>query len=161
MTEMVQLNVTALTELSLILGKAMAARGGGAIVNVASTAAFQPSPYFAVYAATKAYVLSFSLALNRDLACRGVRVLALCPGATRTEFFERGGVRVDAGDFFFMTAEKCVRIGLNALEREGAIVVTGLLNKALSFASRMSPLWLCTRVAGFIMRPKSPPSLTR
>ncbi len=161
MTEMIQLNVASLTELSLIVGKGMASRGGGSIVNVASTAAFQPSPYFAVYAATKAYVLSFSLALNHDLAPRGVHVMALCPGATRTEFFDNGGVKIEMGNFFFMTPEETVRIGMAALQAERPLVVAGWLNKIMSFLSRISPLWIATRTAAFVMKPKARPMLPR
>ena len=91
---MIDLNVTSLTHLAIALGAKMAARGRGAILNVASVAAFQPDPYFAVYGATKAYVVSFSQALAWELAPKGVHVVAHCPGATRTEFFEANDAHV-------------------------------------------------------------------
>ena len=81
---MLRVNVLALTELALTLGRRMAARGAGAILNVSSTSCFQPNPWFAAYGASKAYVTSFSLALAQELAPRGVHVLAHCPGPTRT-----------------------------------------------------------------------------
>jgi uncharacterized protein len=84
--DMIQVNITALTELSKYVGQEMVARKSGQILNVASTAAFQPGPLMAVYYATKAYVLSFSEALANEWATHGVKVTALCPGATRTGF---------------------------------------------------------------------------
>src|SRR5258706_15422839 len=84
-TAMIQLNITALTELTIAVGAKMAMRGTGGILNVSSIGAFQATPTFAVYAAAKAYVASFSQAIARELAPRGVRVTALCPGPTRPE----------------------------------------------------------------------------
>ena len=155
-TAMIDLNVTSLTELSLVLGAKMAARGSGGIVNVSSTASFQPSPHFAVYAATKAFVTSFSMALACELAPRGVRVVAHCPGPTRTEFNDVNDVRAAAGEWVYMSAERCVAIGLRALERGRWLVVTGLFNKIGAFIARRSPLWIVTRVTGIIMRPSRP-----
>ena len=126
--EMIDLNVRSLTELSLALGAQMAARRSGAILNVASTGAFQPAPHVAVYTATKSYVLSFSQALAWELAPYGVRVLAVCPGATKTEFFEAGQVHIQVSSFFYMSVERCVRIALRALDRGRRVIVTGWLN---------------------------------
>jgi short-subunit dehydrogenase len=157
--EMIDLNVRALTELSLSLGAQMAARGSGAIVNVASTGAFQPAPYVAAYAATKAYVLSFSHALSWELAPRGVRVLALCPGATRTEFFEAGQVHVAVGDIFYMSAERCAQIALRALDGGRRVVVTGWLNALGAWLARVLPQWLVVPVSARMMRPVPRPGL--
>jgi short-subunit dehydrogenase len=153
---MVQLNVMALTELTIAIAKKMAARGSGRICNVSSTASFQPNPYFAAYGATKAYVTSFSIALARELAPRGVRVLAHCPGPTRTEFNEAGGVHVGASDSLYMSAERCVRIALRALDGGRWVIVTGFMNFIGAFFSRRLPLWLITRITGRIMRPTKP-----
>ena len=87
---MIDLNVRAVVQLTGRLLPLLKARGG-AIVNVASTAAFQPTPWMATYGATKAFVLNWSLALNQDLRGTGVRVLVVCPGTTETEFFKRAG----------------------------------------------------------------------
>jgi short-subunit dehydrogenase len=157
--EMIDLNVRALTELSLALGAKMAARGSGAIVNVASTGAFQPSPYVAAYAATKSYVLSFTHALAWELAARGVRVLAVCPGATKTEFFEAGGVHIQVGDFFFMSSERCVRIALRALDRGRRVVVTGWMNALAAWLARVIPQWMVVPGSARIMRPVAKPAL--
>jgi short-subunit dehydrogenase len=158
--EMIDLNVRALTELSVVLGAKMAARGSGAIINVASTAGFQPTPYMASYAATKAYVLSFTQALAWELAPRGVRVLAHCPGGTRTEFFEKGNVRLTVGEFFYMSSERCVAIALRALDRGKRVVVTGLVNALGAWFSRVSPQRIVTAVAARLMKPGAAPALT-
>lgn len=150
---MIQLNITSLTELSIALGGKMAARGRGAIVNVASIGAFQPTPFFGTYAATKAYVESFSGALTHELAPRGVRVLCHCPGPTRTEFNDAGGVTVEGGDFFYMTAEQCVRIALHAMDRGKRLVVTGFLNNIAAWLGRTMPRALVIFVGAKIMKP--------
>ncbi len=155
---MIRLNVGALTELALELGKRMALRGSGAIINVASTAAFQPTPYFAVYAATKAYVASLSQALSCELSPRGVRVLAHCPGPTRTEFFSANGVDVGAYESMAMSTERCVRVALRALERRRWLVVPGFLNRLGAWAAQVMPTWLVIRVAARVMRPPTPKS---
>jgi len=157
--EMIDLNVRALTELSVVLGAKMAARGSGAIINVASTAAFQPTPFVAAYGATKAYVLSFSQALAWELEPRGVRVLAHCPGGTRTELFEAGNVRHTVSEFFYMSSEQCVAIGLRALDRGKRVVVAGLLNAIAAWFSRVAPQRMVTAVSARMMRPGPAPAL--
>jgi short-subunit dehydrogenase len=156
--EMIDLNVRALTQLSLALGAKMATRGAGAIVNVSSTGAFQPAPYFAAYAATKAYVLSFSQALAWELAPRGVRVLAHCPGPTKTEFFDAGSVHIDVSGALFMSSERCVAIALRALDRGRRVVVTGWLNALGAWLARISPQWLVVSMSAWLMRPVSAPA---
>jgi short-subunit dehydrogenase len=154
---MLRLNVLALTGLALALGRRMAARGSGAIVNVSSTASFQPDPWFAAYGATKAYVTSFSLALAQEVAARGVHVLACCPGPTRTEFNEAAGVQAAMDtDWLYLDAARCVAITLRALRRRRRLVVTGWLNRAAAFFARRAPLWLVTRVNGWLLRPTLP-----
>ena len=152
-TEMLHLNVTALTELTMLAARAMAARGSGSILNVASIGAFQPSPYFAAYAATKAYVLSFGLGIAPELAPRGVRVTTLCPGATRTEFFEAGDVHVDLSDAMIMDAPRCVRIGLRAMDRGRPVVVAGWMNVIAAWLARRLPFWIIVPITARIMRP--------
>jgi len=151
--EMIDLNVRALTHLSLALGAKMVARGSGAIINVGSTGSFQPAPYFAAYAATKAYVLSFSQALAWELAPRGVRVLAHCPGPTKTEFFEAGAVHIDVGAALYMTSEKCVALALRAFDRGRRVVVTGWLNALGAWFGRVMPQWIVVPVSARMMRP--------
>jgi short-subunit dehydrogenase len=143
--EMIDLNVRALTELSRAVLPGMRARGRGAILNVASTAAFQPGPHMAVYYATKAYVLSFTEALHQELKGSGIKVSALCPGPVATEFFDvanvQGLLRRLAAD-----APGVVRLGLRGLDRNQAVVVPGIRNKALAQGHRVLPRGLMRRV---------------
>lgn len=137
--ETVDLNVRALTELCGAVLPGMRSKGGGAILNVASTAAFQAGPYMAVYYASKAYVLSFTEALHQELKGSGIAVTALCPGPTATEFFEVAGA--PDGRLAKMATDPVavVRAGLEGLARNKAIVVPGLMNKVGSQSSRLLP----------------------
>ncbi|MDO8143557.1 MULTISPECIES: SDR family oxidoreductase [unclassified Isoptericola] len=125
----VALNVTALTNLTRALLPDLLAHGSGAVVNVASTAAFQPLPRMAVYGATKAYVLSFTEALSVELRGTGVHAIALCPGATRTEFFDVVGSEEPAVGRF-QTADQVADTLFRALDRRRppATVVSGRAN---------------------------------
>ena len=115
--EMIDLNIRALTNLSFVVINDMVLKGGGSILNVASTAAFQPGPNMAVYFATKAFVLSFTEALHEEWKDRGIKVSALCPGPTRTEFGQVAGIKaLGQFDRVAMEAEPVVRAGLEGLE---------------------------------------------
>ena len=129
------------------------ARGNGAVINVASTAGFQPVPYMAVYGATKAFVLSFSAALAEEYRQRGVRMLALCPGATETAFFDVVGTR-DAAAGQMRSTEQVVATGLRALERGQSIVVDGQANSLLAQAARRLSFGLGARLAAQAVRPR-------
>jgi short-subunit dehydrogenase len=149
--QMIDLNVGALTELCRAVLPNMVARKGGGILNVASTAAFQPGPNMAVYFATKAYVLSLTEALHEEVKGDGVRVTALCPGPTRTEFGEVAGFGGDfakAFDKLSMDAASVVRAGLEALDRNQAIVIPGGINKVGAVSTRFIPRALVRKVAG-------------
>lgn len=149
--QMVDLNCGALTELCRAVLPAMVDRKSGAILNVASTAAFQAGPGMAVYFATKAYVLSLSEALHEEVARFGVSVTALCPGPTRTEFGEVAGFKANgAFERISMDAESVVRAGLEALDRNRAIVITGALNRIGAFSTRLVPRSLVRKAAGAI-----------
>lgn len=146
LAEMIELNVRALTELCRAVLPGMRARGGGAILNVASTAAFQPGPNMAVYYATKAYVLSLTEALHEEMKGSNIRVTGLCPGPTETEFFDvaevKGGtLRRLAGD-----AASVVRQGLNGLDRGKAVVIPGGRNKVGAQVHRFIPRATMRRV---------------
>ncbi len=147
--DMIDFNCGALTELCRAVAPAMIERGHGAILNVASTAAFQPGPNIAVYFATKAYVLSFSEALHEELKPHGVRVSCLCPGPTRTEFGQVAGFSEDgAFDRRAMEAAAVVGAGLDGLERNRAIVIPGAINKVGAQATRFAPRSTVRRIAG-------------
>ena len=147
--EMIDLNCGTLTDLCRAVAPDMIERRSGGILNVASTAAFQPGPGMAVYFATKAYVLHFTEALHAELKPHGVHVTALCPGPTRTEFFDVAGLTGNGlFDRIAMDAVPVVRAGLKGLERNRAIVVPGLINKATAQSSRVAPRALVRRIAG-------------
>lgn len=122
-----------------------------AIINVASTAGFQPVPYMAVYGASKAFVLSFSQALAEEYHTRGLRVLALCPGATETDFFNIAGESASVGRR--RTSEQVVSTALRALEQGRSVVVDGRLNAFTAQLAWLTPRRLVTRFAGLAVRP--------
>lgn len=138
---MVQVNIVALTQLTKLFLPEMIARGRGRILNVASTAAFQPGPMMAVYFATKAYVLSFSEAIAHELRGTGVHVTALCPGATETGFQRAAGA---TGSRVFdsrklPTGADVARYGYKVLQRQKRVAVHGAINKMLAFGTRLLP----------------------
>lgn len=141
----IQLNCGSLVDLTTRFLPAMLQARRGVVINVASTAAFQPIPTMAVYGATKAFVLSFTEAVWQETRASGVRVLALCPGATETEFFARTGEQ-------FMTSgretpQQVVATALAAVEKSGPTVISGLRNKLLAPGYRFVPRRLMPRVA--------------
>jgi uncharacterized protein len=147
--EMIDLNCSALTELCRAVAPAMLERRSGAILNVASTAAFQPGPWMAVYFATKAYVLSFTEALHEELKPHGVKVSALCPGPTRTEFGAVAGIQsLGQFDRLSMEAGPVVRAGLDGLENNRAVVIPGTTNRIGAWSTRFAPRSFVRRVAG-------------
>jgi len=145
---MLQLNVVALTNLTSLFLPAMIARRRGRILNVASTAAFQPGPLMAVYYASKAYVLSFSEAIAEELRGSGVTVTALCPGPTASGFQERAAMeesRLVAGKAM-MGAEAVAEAGYRGLMAGKRIVIPGVANRLLAQAYRVSPRRMTTAV---------------
>ena len=146
------LNVAAVVDLTHRFLPAMLARRSGSIINVASTAAFQPIPYMAVYGASKAFVLSFSEALWAEYRGKGIRVLALCPGATSTNFFNAVGTE-DAGLGSKETPEKVVQVALRALERGRPSVISGRQNALMANSVRFAPRGMVARMGAGAMRP--------
>ncbi len=137
-TSMIALNVTALTQITHLTLPYMTA--GSCIYQIGSLSAFQPVPYINVYAATKAYVLSFSRALNRELKPRGIRVLAVCPGWVRTEFFNRA-VRDDTITYYnhFFTAEEVVTRAMKDMQRGKDVSVCGAQIRAQVLLTKLLP----------------------
>lgn len=131
--DMIQLNITSLVQLTHLILPQMIKRKSGKIMNVASTAAFQPGPNMAVYYATKAFVLSFSEALSAELKSSGITVTALCPGPTKTEFQKRArmeNINLERSKIIpYMTAEKVAQVGFDGLMKGKRVVIPGLLNK--------------------------------
>ena len=150
---MVRLNVEALHELTGAFLPRMVERGSGAVLNVASTAAFQPLPGFATYAATKAFVASFSEAVHSELADTGVSCTTLSPGPTRTEFGERAGIGGVAkrADAIFMSASDVARQAVEGMVAGRRTVVPGLSNKASALGGRFVPRSVLLPVARTVM----------
>jgi hypothetical protein len=146
--EMIRVNVCSLTHLTKLVLPGMLERGRGRILNVASTAAFQPGPLMAVYYATKAYVLSFSEALSNETAGTGVTVTALCPGPTLTEFQKRAGVEETRLFRSPLTRDtiSVARAGYEAMMKGQRLVVPGLGNRMLVQAVRFTPRRLVTAI---------------
>ncbi len=150
--QQVMVDVTTIVDMAHAFIPPMVARGEGAVINVASTAAFQPLPYMAVYGASKAFVLSFSQALYEEYRSRGIRVLALCPGATETPFFETAGDSASVGKR--RTPEQVVNTGLRALEQGRSVVIDGASNALTAQMPRLFPRQLVARIAGQMIRPR-------
>lgn len=150
---MVNLNILALTDLTHLYLQNMLARGSGKILNLASTAAFQPGPYMAAYYASKAYVLHLSEALSRELKGTGITVTALCPGPTHSEFQKRAGM-ADMKLFTAtsMAARPVAELGYRAMQAGRTLVIAGWFNGFLAFMTRLSPrillTWIMERLQG-------------
>jgi hypothetical protein len=152
--QMIDLNIKALTALAYYYLAPMRERRRGAIINVASTAAFQGVPYMAVYAATKAFVLSLSEALWEENRAYNVRVLALCPGVTETNFFEAAQSGAGRPPMrAAQTPQQVVKTALSGLARGRSHVISGWANYFMAEAERLAPRSLVERVVGKAMRP--------
>ena len=155
--ELMQLNMVAVAHLTKLVLPEMLRRGEGKILNVASTAAFQPGPLMAVYYASKAFVLSFSEALAEELQGSGVTVSALCPGPVPTGFQRRAGVassRMLQGNL--MSAEVVARIGYAGLLRRQRVIIPGLANALVAQLVRLLPRTLVTRGVKFMQQERQP-----
>ncbi|MGH9540374.1 MAG: SDR family NAD(P)-dependent oxidoreductase [Terriglobales bacterium] len=150
--QMLDVNLRSLVELTHRHLARMRERGGGAIVNVASTAAFQPVPYMAAYSASKAFVLHFSLALWQENRGRGVHVMALCPGTTRTGFFTAAGISPDAP--YSQSAEAVAALALRGLARRRPLVICGWPNRLMVAGERVLPRRFVAAMAARYMRPR-------
>jgi short-subunit dehydrogenase len=148
----IQLNIVALHEFTLALLPALVRAGSGGIINLASTAAFQPIPYMATYAASKAFVLHFSEALAEEVRGTGVRVMALCPGPVRSEFSQVAGTDdyMRVASPMAMGVERCVAAALRAFDKGGAVCIPGALNFALAESVRIAPRALIRRSIGTV-----------
>lgn len=149
--EMIDVNVRAVVHLTGLMLPILRERGG-AIVTIASTAAFQPTPHLATYGATKAFVLNWSHALGAELRGTRVRALAVCPGPTTTAFFRAAGLQPgNQAESTGMTSEAVVAATLRALAAGRAQVVPGWRNQLIALASSPIPKALVTRVSAFVI----------
>ena len=143
--EIINVNITSLTVLTKLFSEKMVKKGGGKILNVASTGAYTPGPYIATYYATKAYVLSLSEALSNELKDFGVTVTVLCPGATRTEFANRAG-RLDAKNA--MSPKFVAEIAYKGLLKNKRVVIPGGINKVAVGITKILPRKLSANYIG-------------
>jgi short-subunit dehydrogenase len=152
---MVQVNCEALLDLQARYLPAMVDRGRGTVINVASTAAFQPIPGTATYAATKAFVLSLSEAVHEELRGTGVTLTAVCPGPVRTEFTEVAGIsgaEAQVPGLFWMSSETVARSAVDAAEKGKRAIVPGLLNRAGALTGQYTPRTFVLPIARRIWR---------
>lgn len=154
LTEMIQLNVTSLVDLTRAFLPDLV-RGRGALVNIASTGAYQPTPHLAVYGATKSFVLDFTEALRAEVRGTGLTVLALSPGPTRTEFFDVAGPTLRPGGQ--VTPAEVVGLAMRTLDRRRppASVIHGLGNRAMAVAAGVLPRRLVLTMSEMLLAPKS------
>lgn len=154
---LIAVNIAALTELTKCILPAMVKRGSGCVLNIASTAAFQPGPLMAVYYASKAYVMNFSLALSEELKGTGVTVTCLCPGPTKTGFETNANL---GNSRLFrlgsMNANTVAKIGYDAMNCGKSLVVAGLRNKIGAFMTRFIPRMLAAKIARTVQAPNVP-----
>jgi len=149
---MLHLNVVALTQLTKLYLPHMIARGSGNVLMIASTSAFQPGPYMAAYYATKSYVLSLAEALEVELRGTGVRITALCPGATHTGFTRRAKMPGETRLFQYnsMDPRNVALAGYRGMRKGRLIVVPGFINNFLAFVVRISPRKIVSRIVGWL-----------
>lgn len=153
LSDEIRLNVLALTRLSHAAVKTMSTRGRGFVLNVSSVASFQPSPGSAVYAATKSYVTSFTEALHEELRGSGIRITALCPGLTHTEFqgiSNTTGFESKIPEFAWLDPRAVARAGLDAVAKGEALAIPGALYKGLSALSSVMPRGATRRLSGYL-----------
>lgn len=153
--DMIQVNITALTELTRALLPGMMDHGPSGILNVASTAAFLPGPLMAVYFATKAYVLSLGEALREELRGKGVTVTTLCPGPTASGFQAAAGMEKSGlvRGYRMMSAEKAAAAGYRGLIRGRSLVIPGIANRIQAFSPRLVPRGLLPRILMALQKP--------
>jgi short-subunit dehydrogenase len=153
--KMIDLNIRAVVDLTARLLPVMLQRRGQ-IVNIASTAAFQPTPFLATYGATKSFVRNWSLALNEDLRGSGVQALALCPGPTQSNFFKAAGFSAppigNSGGVLDMTADQVAEQTIEAIAKRKALRITGWRNALVAFFGSKAPIVAVTRIGAIILR---------
>ena len=151
--EMIELNIHALTRLSHEFGNLMVKKGKGRIMNVASIASYISGPSFAVYCATKAYVLSYSRALHKELKNKGVTVTALCPGYVTTGFQEVAGMELSKMEkLTSVPAKKVAEIAVKSMHKGKREVMPGIVNKPLPLVTKITPMWLQLIIVKWVLK---------
>ena len=151
--EMIELNIHALTRLSHVFGNLMVRKGKGRIMNVASIASYISGPSFAVYCATKAYVLSYSRALHKELKNKGVTVTALCPGYVTTGFQEVAGMELSKMEkLTAVPVKKVAEIAVKSMHKGKREVMPGIVNKPLPLVTKITPMWLHLIIVKWVLK---------
>ena len=151
--EMIELNIHALTRLSHEFGNLMVKKGKGRIMNVASIASYISGPSFAVYCATKAYVLSYSRALHKELKNKGVTVTALCPGYVTTGFQEVAGMELSKMEkLTAVPVKKVAEIAVRSMQKGKREVMPGIVNKPLPLVTKINPMWLHLIIVKWVLK---------
>ena len=151
--EMIELNIHALTRLSHVFGNLMVKKGKGGIMNVASIASYISGPSFAVYCATKAYVLSYSRALHKELKNKGVTVTALCPGYVTTGFQEVAGMELSKMEkLTAVPVKKVAEIAVKSMHKGKREVMPGIVNKPLPLITKITPMWLHLIIVKWVLK---------
>ena len=151
--EMIELNIHALTRLSHVFGNLMVKKGRGRIMNVASIASYISGPSFAVYCATKAYVLSYSRALHKELKNKGVTVTALCPGYVTTGFQEVAGMELSKMEkLTAVPVKKVAEIAVKSMHKGKREVMPGIVNKPLPLVTKITPMWLQLIIVKWVLK---------
>lgn len=155
--DQVQVNVLALMEMCHLFTPNLIKTGNGKIMNVGSIAGFIPGPFMATYYSTKAFVKSFSIALSEELSSEGIKVSALCPGATKTEFFERAKFATEPSkqnSRMLMTAQKVAEIGWHGLFKGKKVVITGLSNSIIIGLTKFVPISILSKASAAFSKMK-------
>lgn len=158
LNEMLQLNITSLTESTRLFGQLFASRRSGSILNVASTASFQPGPYMAAYYASKSYVLSFSRAVRYELADHNVNVSTLCPGPTHSGFQDRAKMSASPlllNSPLVMTSEDVAKFAVVRWLKNQDVIIPGPINFVMAFLTRFTPVWVTNKLIAGINKSRS------
>ena len=156
--DLIELNVLALTRLCHAIGNMMAVQGGGQILNVSSIAAYQPGPWLSTYFASKAYVLHFSEVLREEVKKTGIKVSVLCPGITRTGFFEAANMNADTvkHNRHALSPEEVALYTVRALEKNKAIIMPGWRNRWMTRVPRLLSRWMTRKIAASVNKSYCP-----
>ena len=150
--EMLNLNIYSLTRLTHLFLEDMVSRKSGGIINISSLASFQPMPYFAVYAATKSYVTSFTIALYEEYRQQGINILGVCPGYTKTNFNKRAQMSEQTIPGYMMSSEAVVEQSLKAFKNKKYILINGKINSFAKFITSILPQKLALKITKSIIK---------
>jgi hypothetical protein len=150
--EMLDVNIYSLMNLSYLFLKDMIKKKRGGIINISSLASYQPMPYFSVYAASKSFVTSFTLALHEEYRDQGINILGVCPGYTKTNFNKRAQVSSKTIPGYVMTSEDVVEQSLKAFSKGKYIIINGKINKFVKFITSFLPTRFAMRMVKSIIK---------